>query len=314
MMSSASVYAEALCANSISKETLIYEGVEAALMSMISVEKSLLDERDGYAAGRSVPGLAKVRSSEQIIALGRAAHTVLADVQKRTLIAGDLELESRDEDEFADVIDRFIWSCVNTLKVVAVGQGAWRSVQMLPMAERSFFDVPPLRLASPALPLDAALRQVLVVNHEADGRHAGEVAAALRRTGFSVEMASIRSSRGDDSRLDEACWSFDAAVHVHVGTHSIASAEPRIVDTWHSRRLACQVLPRRTCSGSGANDQLMVEDEVNGLLCHTPDKLLDTLLDLRQDRVMQRKLIEGGARTVAPLMQNWLRIAEELLA
>ena len=316
MASAATVYACALLSNQLMKESLIFENVETAIAGLVTTERRLLSEdmMPERAPNRAMwPGLGHVASRDAIIALGKAAHTVLADVQKRTLLASDLDLEFDDgksAQDLRDDIERFVWSCTNTSKVVAVGKGAWRSAQMLPLADRSFHEVPPLRIAPP---LGAGSRAgILVVNHYSDDDQARALVACFRESGIAVELCGMVEVSGE-TRLRPFCDG-EAAVHVHVGHHAVAAEKLRLVDSWHSRRLALQLLPPRPYQQPGIIDALLIEDEVNGFIGHTPEAIVSLYAEVRQDRVLERQVIERGYQTVAPLTQAWTAIARDLLS
>ena len=256
--------------------------------------------------GASTPGLREYRSHEKIVALGRAAHTVLADYRKQTLVTGQDVEDALDED-----VERLVWSCINTSKVVALGHGAWRSIQMLPIAERRFYDLPPLKMAPrrDGRPATDIGTDILVINHEASDVRARQVAAALERDGYVVQ----RTERGGGGGGDGGGWSAGAAIHVHVGCHDSKSEELRLLDSWYSRRFAILILPdhvaRNPPSGS-----LMVDPEINGFLCDTPEMVLAACADLRADPVLRKKMLDAGAASVAPLARGWLAIATELVS
>ena len=305
-MKQVAVYASERRSNSMRKESLIFENIDRALDSLEDVSwrrHPLSDRRTA-----SPPGLKEVRPLEQIVALGRAAHTVLADYLKQTLVADDGEEDVLDED-----VERLVWSCVNTSKVVALGRSAWRSVQLLPIAERRFFELPPLFMASgrDAKGSSEIGSEVLVINHEADDLRAKQVTDALVRSGSRVQ----RTGRGGDGdeRTDHGCWCDTAPIHVHVGYHDAMVEELRLLDTWHSRRFAILLLPRRAMPNPPPG-VLMVEEEVNGFLCGTPEKVIAACADIRADPALRQKMLHAGTANVAPLAREWITIASELLS
>lgn len=320
-MRSAAVYGCAPLSNRVLKEALIYENIELALAALADIDKHFVPGRpiaggDASWPRSAPPGLAHVKPAELIIALGKAAHTALADFQKRTLIAGDLDLESEDADEKAALLDevrRFIWSCINTLKVVAVGAGAWRSVQMLPLADRRFYDVPPLRIAS--APRPDTIDGILIINHDGDDRQARRLAEFLEGGDTAVECTGLARNRSESpSKSAESFCSGAATIHVHVGHHTMAAEKLRLVDTWHSRRLAVQLVASRSARSAAGSDNLLVEDEVNGFLVHAPEKVAALCAEIKQDPILRRRLLDGGSQTVAPLVKAWMAIAEDLLS
>ena len=110
-------------------------------------------------------------------------------------------------------------------------------------------------------------------------------------------------------------WTSRAFVHIHVGRHTIRDEAIRLVDTWSSRRLAFQlVAPQHLRSRSDDAADLLVEDEVNGFLCTSPEAILTCYDELLADPILQKKVIEGGLRSVAPLAQKWKSIAEDLVS
>lgn len=300
------VYASERRSNALKKEYLIYDNIDQTLDTMTDLDwhRSPVPDRD---AAFSPPGLREVRPVDSVVALGRAAHTVLADYRKQTLVAGEDEEQELEED-----LERLVWSCINTSKVVALGRGAWRSVQMLPIAERRFYELPPLRMApvrdtGPAGEISA---EALVINHENDDARARQVAEALVRGGYSVQLAG----RGvdDEGQPHDGCWSALAPIHVHVGFHDEKVEELRLLDTWYSRRFAIALLPRHFAQDTPPG-ALMVDPEVNGFLCETPDKVLAACADLRADPVLRKKMLIAGATSVAPSAREWLAIANELV-
>ena len=306
VMKHVTVYASERRSNALRKENLIYDNIDLALDTMSDVDWCRRPTPDPEAAA-SRPGLREVRPIETVVALGRAAHTILADYRKQTLVAGD------DDDEIEEDVERLVWSCVNTSKVVALGRGAWRSVQMLPIMERRFYEVPPLRMLparDPGLPGEIGA-EVLVINHETDDFRARQVAEALGDGGYRVQ----RTGRGgdDEDNAHDGCWSTSAPIHVHVGCHDGRAEEVRLLDTWHSRRFAISLLPRRLAQNPPSN-ALMVEPEVNGFLCETPEKVLAACADIRADPVLRKKMLNAGAASVAPLAREWLAIAAELVS
>ena len=301
------VYSRERRSNALRKENLIYDNVDRALDAMADVDWQRRPMPDA-AALSSRPGLREVRPLETIVALGRAAHAVLADYRKQTLVAGDDEEDGIEED-----VERLVWSCINTSKVVALGRGAWRSVQMLPIAERRLYELPPLRMP-PALEGSSPVEvgpEVLVINHEPDDGRARHVAEALARGGYTVQHAG--RGGGNERETHHGCWSASAPIHVHVGHHDGSVEEVRLLDTWHSRRFAIVLLPRRLALNPPPN-ALMVEPEVNGFLCETPEKVLAACADIRADPVLRKKMLNAGVANVAPLAREWLAIAKALVA
>ncbi len=304
-MKQVAVYASQRRSNALRKESLIYDSIDLALDSMPDVNWRY--QAMPADARASPPGLREVSPHEKIVALGRAAHTVLADYRKRTLVAGDDDEDLLDED-----LSRLVWSCVNTSKVVALGRGAWRSVQMLPIAERRFYEIPPLRMARVQDgKTDEIAAEVLVINHEADELRARQVAEAMTRGGYRVQ----RTGRGGDGEGggDHGGWSAQAAIHVHVGCHDSRAEEVRLLDSWHSRRFVVMLLPRRLIK-EPPTGSLMVDPEVNGFLCDTPEKVLAACADIRGDAVLRKKMLHAGSISVAPLAREWLTIAAELVS
>ena len=306
-MKKVAVFASESRSNALHKESLIYDSIDSALKTMPDVAWERRD-LSGLADSPSRPGLSEVRSHEKIVALGRAAHTVLADYCKQTLVAGsDAELLEED-------VERLVWSCVNTLKIVALGRAAWRSIQLLPVSERRYYDLPPLRMAARQAkghPIEDVGKEVLVINHESDDFHAKQVAEALARDGYQVQRTGRDGD--DDGDLDNGAWSADAAIHVHVGCHDSNVQEMRLLDTWHSRRYAIVYLPRRLAQCPPANT-LMVQPEVNGFVCDTPDKVLAACSDIRTDPVLRKKMLHAGAAAAMPLARAWTDIAADLIA
>lgn len=305
-MKHVSVYSSERRSNALRKENLIYDNIDRALDAMADVDWRRRPMPEAEASSR--PGLREVRPLETIVALGRAAHTVLADYRKQTLVAGE-----EDDDGIEEDVERLVWSCINTSKVVALGRDAWRSVQMLPIAERRFYELPPLRMG-PARDAGSSAEivpEVLVINHEPDDLRARQLAEALAHGGYSVQ----RAGRGgdDEGRMHHGCWSASAPIHVHVGCHDGKVEEVRLLDTWHSRRVAIVLLPRRLAHNPPPN-ALMVEPEVNGFLCETPEKVLAACADIRADPVLRKKMLNAGAASVASLAREWLAIAKELVS
>lgn len=302
-MKKVAVYANERRTNALSKESLIYESINLALDSMPDVARQSHEVLNAEAQA-SRPGLREVRSHEKIIALGRAAHTVLADYRKRTLVACGDDEERLDED-----LGRLVWSCVNTSKVIALGQKAWQSVQMLPIAERRFYEVPPLQMAP--LQNHKPTAEVLVINHEDDDIRARQVGDVLTCGGYQVQ----RTGRGNESLggIDHCGWSATADIHVHVGCHDSRADELRLLDSWHSRRFVILLLPRRWEQESLA-ERLLVESEVNGFLCDLPEKVLVYCAELRTDAVLRKKMLHAGTISAAPLAREWLTIATELVS
>lgn len=306
-MKQVAVYSSERRSNALRKEHLIHDNIDRALDSMSNVDWHRRSMPDGAEAAAH-PGLREVRPLESIIALGRAAHTLLADYRKQTLVAGAYEDDGIEED-----VGRLVWSCVNTSKVVALGRCAWRSIQMLPIAERRFYELPPLRM-TPARqpgPTGKVGAEVLVINHEADDLRAQHVAKRLANDGYLVQ----RTGRGgkDDGQVDNDGWSAPAPIHVHVGWHDSSVEEVRLLDTWYSRRFAITLLPSPLAQHP-PDEALMVDPEVNGFLCDTPDKVLAACADIRDDPVLQKKMLNAGAATVAALAREWVAIATELVS
>ena len=316
-MNGATVYVQPSRSNHPVKEMLIYDGVEAALASLVAVERRLLtnDCEEAREARRSRPGLGHITPHDSIIALGKSAHTVLADFQKRTLLANDLDLDEQDDGDveaLQEDMSRLIWSCINTLKVIAVGKGAWRSIQMLPLFDRRFYEVPPLRIAPP---FDTSCRDtVLVVNHDQDDERARSVASRFREKGMNVELSGFSREVSDKpASKQRAFCTGEAAIHVHVGHHTLAEEKLRIIDSWYSRRLVLQLLPPRPYQIEAAAKNLIIDDEVNGFVCNDPGSIVAVCAEVRQDRVLERKVIDNGYRAVEPLAQAWTAIARDLL-
>ena len=298
-MKRVAVYVSKRASNMVGKETLIFNCIDLALDAMPGVDW----HRPEMLEGTSRPGLREVCPRERIVALGRAAHSVLADYHKRTLVADD---EGRPEED----LERLVWSCINTSKVVALGRNAWRSVQMLPVMERHFYELPPLRMT----PIDSygfaggVGADVLVINHEDEETRAAHVADILTQSGYRVQ----RSGGDGEGGADVTGWSATAPIHVHVGSHDLRVMEIRLVDTWHSRRFAILLLPPGRSKSTPA-DALMVDSEVNGFLCDSPGKVLAACADIRDDAVLRNKMLHAGTVSVAPLAREWLRIAADLI-
>lgn len=306
VMKQVAVYLSERRSNALRKECLIYQSINLALGSMpdVALQHHPMPICE---AGKSRPGLKEVQPHEKIVALGRAAHTVLADYRKRTLVA-----RSEYEDELEEDLERLVWSCVNTSKVVALGRSAWRSVQMLPISDRRFYDIPPLRMAHARedKPADEIGVEVLVINHEDDDGRARQVGDALTRGQYRVQT----TGRGceNDGGLDSSCWSATAAIHVHVGCHDSGADEVRLLDSWHSRRFVILLLPRRLAKEPPPGS-LMVDPEVNGFLCDTTEQVLAACADIRGDAILRKKMLYAGEVGVAPMAREWLNIAKELV-
>ena len=303
-MKQVAVYASQDRSNVLRRESLMYDSIALALGSVpdANVHRRVMPNIT------SLPGLREVRPQEKIkiVALGRAAHTVLADYNKRTLIADD------DEDMLDEDVERLIWASINTSKVIALGSGAWRSVQMLPVSERRCYEVPPLRMLPAHDVLAAEVgSEVLVINHEYDETRAEQVAAALESGGHRVQ----RTGRCSDGEYggDEGGWSARAPIHVHVGYHDSRATEIRLLDTWQSRRFAIVLLPRKRAEHLPAGT-LMVDPEVNGFRCDTPSKVVAACAEIRSDAVLRKKMLHAGTATVAARARDWLSIAAELVS
>ena len=304
-MKQVAVYSSERRSNALRKDCLVYASIDQALDAMPDVawHRGSMAE-----VSRADPGLREIRPHDPVVALGRAAHNVLADYRKRTLLMGRAEDEACEED-----IARLVWSCVNTSKAIALGRGAWRWMQILPIADRRFYAVPPLRIApaSDIVPVGASGSSILVIDHEADGSRAATIGETLESAGFLVQHTG--RARDGEGQSDEGGWSSRAAIHVHVGFHDGGAEEMRLLDTWHSRRFAILVTPRRVARHAPENS-LMVEADVNGFLCDTPGKVLAAIADLGQDPVLRKKMLEAGLASVAPLAREWLTIASDLVA
>ena len=295
--------------NSPQKELLIYEQLEAAMSTIASLKRHVVyaSDRDDASARQSLPGLEHIRANEAVVALGRAAHTVLADYSKRTLVAADLDLDGTGGERLCEDIEQFIWSCVNTSRIVALGTDAWQSMQLLPIHNRRFDDVPPLQMMPSRGPAERG--GVLVINHNADETQARSIADALDQRGMRVELAGVDA---EDPSATHNPWFDEAFFHVHVGEHTLSSDMPRLVDSWRSDRIALQIAAEPKARTSANPSALMIE--VNGFICATAGEIVSVCREILDDRVLQRKLIEAGRDTVAPLLKCWLHIAEDLLA
>ena len=188
------------------------------------------------------------------------------------------------------------------------------TISMLPVAERRFYELPPLRMPGcQNRRLDDELgHEILVINHEKDDARARQLAEALFLEGYLVQRTGL-GANGDGDGLPDNAWSASAAVHVHVGFHDRAAEEMRLLDTWHSNRFAITYLPRRQMQDPPAG-ALAVEAEINGFTCDTIDKVLAACADLRADRVLRKKMLHAGANAVRPLVRVWSNIAAELIA
>lgn len=291
-------YSDARQTGASRRQRLIYDNVEAALGAMPGIER---ERRTASSGEASLPGLVQVRLHEKVVALGRTAHLMLADCRKQTLVVDDWQEQVED-------LARLIWSCVNTTKVVALGMKAWRSIQLLPVAERRFFEVPPLRMTPVGNAAGADLGDgAVLIDHEGEVSFAEPVRDALVRAGFRVQTVGADGSTdgGDDG------WSTEAAIHVHLGHHGSAAEKVRLLDTWHSRRYAIQYNPRRAAQPPLGT--LTVDAEHDGFLCQTPSQVVAACADLRADPVLRKKVLHAGAARTAPLAQAWLEIASELL-
>ena len=200
-------------------------------MSLLTGSDSIAFQTlDDDTAGRAPTGLTRIKPNDPVIALGRAAHTALADFEKRSLIASGMSFDESDADGGED-LDRLIWSCVNTSKVVALGEHAWRSIQMLPLADRRFYDVPPLHMqpgADGRLETMESSSSTMTTNPRRRGTSSISCGANVHRS----NMSGPGRLPGLFAPIDTP-WTSDAFVHIHVGHHAIGDDRVRLVDSWY---------------------------------------------------------------------------------
>ncbi len=259
---------------------------------------------------RTIAGLSHVKPVEHIVALGLAAHAVLAEFEKTTLIAGGLDLDS-DPSLPQEQLAQLIWSSVNTAKVVALGAIAWKSIQLLPLRERCFYQMPPLCLPNSQAQEDES---ILVIDHDENSSKARDLLEVLRAHYGQVDYARSHKGCAHDAGLS-GVWADRSRIHIHVGHHTLATEFLRLVDTWQSRRVALQLLPRTgPTSGTDSDDRLLIENEANGFICRSVEQVLTCCNEILADDVLQAKFIAAGLRTVAPLARKWTAIADDLVS
>jgi hypothetical protein len=307
-MDNAAVYVGTDGTQALSMEAMIYANAETALAQIAHMERHLVAQKDG-AWDRSPLGLFDIVPDDIVIALGMLAHTALADCRKRSLFAGNdfAEGQARSDHD----IGRLIWSCANTSRAIAVGEKAWRAVQMLPVADRRQYEVPPLKFPQPEAGVKA--RDLFIVNHEPDDRLSRELAALAASDGFNVTCCGLAEMAHDPAfSMKRHFWCAEAAIHVHVGLHATSTKAIRLVDSWHSGRLAVQLVPPKPQTGWEPG-KLWVEDEANGFICHSAEAVLAVCRELEDDPVLGRKLISAAHHSAAPLARAWSAIAQDLL-
>lgn len=304
-----SVYESPNRSNSVQKQSLIFDHVLYALSTLRDIECRFHGVASKDLSGS--PGLREVRSESKIVALGLAAHTALADFQKNSLVVGFAGINDLEED-----IERLFWSCINTMKISCIGVEAWRDIQVLPSIGRRLFELPPLRMRriqrEPGGPEQATKLgfNILVVNHQSDTHDADQITQVLMSEGYTVEPAA--RVLGEDEQMPTA-WASTAAVHLHVGWHLSDSEGIRLLDTWHSGRLAILYIPSESAHTSLPNS-LMVDPEVNGFFCYTHRSVLSACLEIWSDAVFRKKLEQAGIASAAPLARDWHLIAENLVS
>ena len=282
----------------------IHANVEAALAALTEIERHAVDGVDAASRRRAAaPGLVRIEDHRRVVALGLDAHVALADARKCSLIAGDIEVELRRTDDLAPLV----WSCANTATVVALGAAAWRSVQLLPFDRRRFQPLPPLRLGAG----EGGGARVLVIDHEDGAETARALAALLRRDVAEVAYLGARRVSSAGPAVPDPAWSGGADIHVHVGHHAAGCETLRLLDSWQSRCPALQLVPR---DGRAGAHHLLIEDGVNGFLCHAPDAVRARLAELVTNRVRRRTLVAAGLRSAAPLAQGWAAVVQDLLS
>jgi hypothetical protein len=279
-------------------EALIYANAEMALAQAAGTERHQIAPGDS-AWDNSLRGIFSILPRQPVIAIGMQAHAALAGFQKRSLFVGDHCLESVTQSQHG--IEQLIWSCANTSRIIAIGDDAWGAVQLLPVADRRHYAVPPLKLPQSQPGLDA--RKLRIINHQPDHGVASELATLAVAQGFTIagDVVTEHPARGG------------AEIHVHVGPHAVSAKNFRLIDSWHSGAVAVQLLPSRPSTG-WEDGTLMAEDEVNGFICHTPQTVLAVCTQIQQDPVLARTLIAAGRHSAAPLARAWSAIAQDLLA
>jgi hypothetical protein len=305
-MEPAAIYLTSHDTAPLSRETLIYDNAELALARLARLDRHLIAREDN-ASGRSPPGLADMISPDPVIAMGMLPHRRLADFQKRSLLAGELALD--DAASSAEDIAQLIWSCANTSRVIALGEAAWRMVQMLPVEDRRHYPVPPLKLPQA---LEVKARRLFVINHGADDRPVHELAKRAQAEGFGVVCSGIPENPGQRRYLDTQPFCCpEAAIHIHLGHHNAAAKSFRLIDSWHSGRLAVQwIKPAQEAADA---ENLLVEDATNGFICHSIEAVLAACGELAEDHVLCHKFAGAGHRTAEPPARAWSAIAAELL-
>ena len=109
-------------------------------------------------------------------------------------------------------------------------------------------------------------------------------------------------------------WTEHSQIHIHVGHHTMSDETLRLVDSWQSRSVALQLLPRRSLSDRNESPRwLLIENEANGFLCRSPESVRASCEELLADVVLRKKFVEAGAHAAAPLARTWNVIADELL-
>ncbi len=295
------------------RDRILHENVEAALTAFGPIDSRRLDD---VGPDRSMPamtrtGLARIGVDEQVLAVGRCAHLALADCLKCTLLAGHLDLEGDQDRERSHVeaINGWIWSCLNTRRAVVLGRRAWQAAQLLPFSDRRYHAMPPLRWIRQDDFLDP--QKLLIINHEEDGAAAAELQAAL--AGYARIEVIDRCETSADRPIDFV--HLDAAYHVHVGGHTMAADEPRLVEGWVNRIPVLRYRSRRSIPvRSPRGEVLDVHHGSNGFHCGSPGEVLATYDDLRSDRVLRGKIIDAGLKSVAPLVAGWRAVAGDLLS
>lgn len=292
----------------LSREALIYENIEMALAQMASLERHLISREDS-ARGRAPLGLVDVILQDKVIAIGMLAHAMLADFRKRSVLAGDHGLDG--DAQGTHDIEELIWSCANTSRAIAIGDGAWRALQMLPIADRRHYDVPPLKLPQSNAAVKA--QNLLIINHDSDGRLARELAALANTDKFTVTGCGLLDDLdGQGSSPILQSWTPQAGIHVHVGLHTVKAERLRLIDSWNCGRVTVQLLPPRPSAG-WETSSLLIEDEANGFICHSTDAVLAVCREVRRDPVLGRTLVGAGHRSAAQLTRVWTSIVQDLL-
>lgn len=184
---------------------------------------------------------------------------------------------------------------------ITLTRAAWRDCQLIPLrsARQSF--VPPL-----AWPERNPLRgKILLIDHDVDESGVNDVIDALASKGFETAIWSRSGRYYRSDRYKISGDIFTAALHLHLGAHSVYDRPIRVIDSWNNRRCVIQHMNPRSEKGLNRNDMIEVENGVNGILTRSIDELLFALRTIEQDDALRERITSISFLKSRQLSRRW---------